>query len=377
MVGGSTKGPRRQALKAHKILYTIPNLITAGSGRALFEIARRLDRERFEPTVCVGKAGGSLTTEMEEAGIEVIEAPFTVPAKPYFSLWSRARRIARDFPTFDLWHSFHYLDDYTEPLIARCSGARAWVYTKKNMSWNRRSWALRTRLASAVAAQNCDMMEGFFSRPKTFRRKTRFVPRGVDTDRFTPAEVDRRSRGGKLEVGCVAHLVRVKGHPTLVEALSGCSGYHLRLAGKPLDETYVAELREQIEGLGLRDRVEMVGGIGDVPSFLRELDVFVLPTWGRWRMEGCPVALLEAMASGLAVIATDIPGSRDLVRHGESGLLVPPEDPRALHSALLLLTDEAERRRLGENARRRMEEKYSIEREVADHQSIYASLLGK
>lgn len=357
-----------------KILFTIPNVVTAGSGRALFEIARRLDRQRFEPTVCVAAGGGSLLGAFRDAGISVLEAPFTVAAKPYLGLPRRVRQAARAFPRFDLWHSFHYLDDYTEPLIARAAGARAWVYTKKNMSWHARSWTLRTRFASAVAVQNQDMMRDFFARPQSFRRKARFVPRGVDTERFQPG-THRPEKDGPGVVGCVAQLVRVKGHKTLLQALAQAPEWRLKIAGKPLDEELVAELKQLAERLDVASRIDWLGHVEDVPGFLRELDVFVLPTWARWRMEGCPVALLEAMATGLPVIATDIPGSRDVVVDGESGLLVPPEDPPALGSALRSL-DSAERRRdLGRGARERIERRYSIEREVADHERLYADLL--
>ena len=360
-----------------KILFTIPNVVTAGSGRALFEIARRLDRSRFEPSLCVAQGGGALLGEFRAAGIPVLERPFTVPAKPYGGLPLRAWRAARAFPRFDLWHSFHYLDDYTEPLIARLSGAGAWVYTKKNMSWHARSWTLRTRLADAVAVQNRDMMESFFARPASFRRKARFVPRGVDTERFRPVNPPPEVRGdGPLVVGCVAQLVRVKGHRTLLEALARVPGLRLRLAGKALDDELAAELRELSRSLGLEERVEWTGQVGDVPGFLAGLDVFVLPTWARWRMEGCPVALLEAMACGLPVIATDIPGSRDVVRDGVDGLLVPPEDAPALARALESLRHPERRLDLGRAARRRVLESYTIEREAADHERLYGELVG-
>lgn len=359
-----------------KILFTIPNVVTAGSGRALFEIARRLDRDRFEPSLCVAQGGGALLDAFREAEIPVVELPFTVPAKPYGSLPWRLYRAARAFPRFDLWHSFHYLDDYTEPLIARLSGAGAWVYTKKNMSWNARSWTLRTRFADAVAVQNQDMMESFFGRPASFRRKARFVPRGVDTDRFQPADPATKEPAVRpWVVGCVAQLVRVKGHRTLLEAVARVPDVRLRVAGKTLDEELAMELRSLAEDLGIVERVEWAGHVDDVPGFLAGLDVFVLPTWARWRMEGCPVALLEAMAGGLPVIATDIPGSRDVVRHGVDGLLVPPEDAASLAGALESLADRTARLGFGRAARRRVLASYTIEREVADHERLYDELL--
>src|SRR5262245_27237709 len=103
------------------ILFTIPNFITAGSGRPMLNIIERLDRSRYAPAVCVSKAGGNLDREVAALGIPFIEAPFTVAPKPYATLLWRTWRASALFRpyNFALWHSFHYADDYTEPIIAR------------------------------------------------------------------------------------------------------------------------------------------------------------------------------------------------------------------------------------------------------------------
>jgi glycosyltransferase involved in cell wall biosynthesis len=370
--------------EATPILFTIPNFTTAGSGRAMLNIVERLDRSRFAPTICTLKPGGSLEAEIERLGIPYIHAAFALPARPLATLAMRAHRAAAAFRPhgFVLWHSFHYLDDYTEPLVARFAGAKAWIYTKKNMNWNRRSWWLRSLLASRVAAQNTDMVRDFFSSPR-LRRKTVLVPRGVDTDRFRPDVPRRLGLREKLGVppgavvaGCVAQILPVKGHPTLIEALARVPELRLWLAGKELDENYAAGLREQIRSLGLKDRVTFLGEVQDVPAFLAELDLFVLPTWNEWRMEGCPVSLLEAMSSARPCIATDIPGSRDIVESGRSGVLVRPQDAAALAAALgRLLGDPAQRRALGDAARDRIRAGYAIEVEVKAHEDLYAGVL--
>ena len=149
------------------ILFTIPNFITAGSGRAMLNIIERLDRDAFAPSICVLQKGGDLEREIERQGIPLLEHPFTVPARPYHTLLARALAAARPFRPhrFALWHSFHYLDDYTEPLIARLSGAKYWVYTKKNMNWGRRSWSLRSLLATRIAVAEQRHDEGFLRGP--------------------------------------------------------------------------------------------------------------------------------------------------------------------------------------------------------------------
>lgn len=385
----------------HYILFTIPNFITAGSGQAMLNIIERLDRKRFSPGVCVARKGGDLDREVEAMGIPLIESPFTVPPKPYVTLLWRAWRASRAFvgarrsaasgqrsgsPSspgrFTLWHSFHYADDYTESIIARMAGAKAWVFTKKNMGWDSRAWSLRSRFATRIAAHNSDMMRDFFGAGPS-RAKARLIPRGVDSARFTPnspsklaVRAQRNIPSDSVVVTCVAQLVAVKGHPTLIQAMADLSEIHLIIAGNPLDQEYTASLRQQVVQLNLGERVHFLGGVKEVPALLAESDIFVLPTWARWRMEGCPVALIEAMACGKACVATDIPGSRDLVEHGKSGLLVVPEDPRALACALRqLVTSRELRRKLGHAARQRVLDRFTIQREVDAHEDLYEEVL--
>jgi glycosyltransferase involved in cell wall biosynthesis len=94
-------------------------------------------------------------------------------------------------------------------------------------------------------------------------------------------------------------------------------------------------------------------------------------------MEGCPVALLEAMSCGRACVATDVPGSRDLLEHGQSGLIVPPEDPGALAVALRqFAASPGLRQQMGRAARQRVLDHFTIEKEVAAHEALYAEVLG-
>jgi len=368
------------------ILFTIPNFITAGSGRAMLNIIERLDKSRVAPAVCVLKKGGDLDKEVESLGLPLLEAPFTIPARPYTSLWWRAWQAARPFRKgrYQLWHSFHYIDDYTEAIIARMAGAKAWIYTKKNMNWGRRSWYLRTLFSTKVLAQNSDMMRDFFDSP-LYSRKVHLVPRGVDPNKYHPEVPPRLHLRRHLLIppesvvaGVVAHLVPVKGHPTLLAAVAKVPDLHLLIAGKSMDQEYTGFLKDLVQSLGIQDRTHFLGGVWDIPALLAEIDIFVLPTWGKWRMEGCPVALLEAMSSGRACIATDIPGSRDLVEHGRSGFTVPPENVEGLADALHRLAFSKEMRTvLGTAARERVLQSYTIDKEVSAHLAIYEEVISK
>jgi len=365
-----------------KILFTIPNFITAGSGGAMLNIVERLDPSRWKPAVCVLKKGGEMEGRIERQNIEYLEAPFAIPVRPYVSLLPRCWRVARKFRSqgISIWHSFHYSSDYTEPIIARMSGAKAWIFTKKNMGWSDRAWKVRSFLATRIAAQNSDMLKNFFSTDR-LRQKTVLLPRGVDTNRFKP-NIDRllglRSKLGiepnAFVATVVAQLVPIKRHPIVLSAVAKVPNAHLWVAGNPLDMEYTQSLKRQVSALHIENRVHFLGGIRQVPELLAESDAFVLPTSAKG--EGCPVALMEAMSCGCACIATSIPGSKDLIETGRSGLLVDPEDVEGLAAALMQIQNNlALRHQLGTAARQRVLDHYSIEREVEAHESLYMSAL--
>src|SRR5207302_5576264 len=110
----------------------------------------------------------------------------------------------------------------------------------------------------------------------------------------------------------------------------------------------------------------------DMPELLREADIAVLPTY---YPEGLPKFLLEAAASGLPLVATDVPGCGDIVRHGVNGLIVPPRDPHALASAVAkLAADESLRTRFGQNSREIASKEFSIVAVTAEYAELYRLL---
>jgi glycosyltransferase involved in cell wall biosynthesis len=195
----------------------------------------------------------------------------------------------------------------------------------------------------------------------------RMIPNGVDTARFTPAE--HREHRGPVQLVFVGRVVHQKGLDVLLSALSRLpaeADYELTIVGDgPLRDT----LTKQAASLGVLARLRFAGWAGreEMPDLLRRADLFVFPS----RDEGMPNAVLEAMAAGLPVVATRISGNEEVVADGETGLLVPPDDPDALAGALAgFLADAALRRRMGAAGRERVCREYSW-RSVAER---YAAL---
>ena len=205
---------------------------------------------------------------------------------------------------------------------------------------------------------------------------------GVDTLRFRPASARQAVAGSPFDdpdaviVGTVGRLQTVKDQLNLVRAVAiargqGGAGARLRLiiAG---DGPQRAEVEAEIAATGIGDITWLAGARSDVPEIMRALDIFALPS----QAEGISNTILEAMASGLPVAATDVGGNAELVVAGETGALVPAQDPQAMAQALLRYTaDAALRQSHGAAGRQRVERSFSIDNMVERYTRLYQSLL--
>jgi glycosyltransferase involved in cell wall biosynthesis len=171
----------------------------------------------------------------------------------------------------------------------------------------------------------------------------------------------------------VANLRGEKGHDVLLDAAAlvgrTLPGVRFQLVG---DGPMQATLAARAEALGIRHVVDFLGHREDVPHLLQQSDLFVLPS----RTEAFPNGLLEAMAAGLPVIASDVGGIPELVEHDRNGVLVPVGDAAALADAILRLARDPERAAtLGAMARQTIEGRYSFQRMVAAFESLYLDAL--
>jgi glycosyltransferase involved in cell wall biosynthesis len=220
--------------------------------------------------------------------------------------------------------------------------------------WWRLGWAARPEVIYTSEADHA----------RDGRRPGHVVPLGIDVERFASGE---RVLEGTI-VGNVARLAEQKGHRTLLEAVPLVRERHpearFAIAGD-------GELREELEQRAreLGDHVAMLGNRSDVPDLLASFAVFAYPS----RFEGLCLAVLEAQAAGVPVVATPVGGIRETVVDGETGLLTPPDDPRALADRIVrLLDDPALARRLADRARERVQ-RYSEARMVAETLALYRS----
>jgi sugar transferase (PEP-CTERM/EpsH1 system associated) len=202
---------------------------------------------------------------------------------------------------------------------------------------------------------------------------------GVDTDRFRPRAETTHDETRPVTIGTVGRLDPVKNQAALLEAFSTI------LAGRPgLRETVRLrvvghgplgpELRAQAESLGVADRVDFSGARDDVPEQLRSMDVFALPS----HREGISNTILEAMATGLPVVAARTGGNPELVLDGVTGALYDPASRSGLEQGILrYLTDPVLRRHHGAAARDRVVQNFSLDSMVARYLALYDEVMAE
>jgi glycosyltransferase involved in cell wall biosynthesis len=197
---------------------------------------------------------------------------------------------------------------------------------------------------------------------------------GVDTDRLRPLPEPQ----GEVTVAFVGRLLDDKGIRTLIAAhdllASGGSPVRLLVAGDGDPANPASIATAEIEQWKRKLGVEMLGHVADIESVWKQAHIAVLPS----RREGLPKSLLEAAACGRPIVATDVPGCRDIAREGVNALLVPPDDAKALADAIEKLAKDREmRRRFGAAGRHMVEAEFSSEKIGEQTVALYDRLLGR
>jgi glycosyltransferase involved in cell wall biosynthesis len=211
----------------------------------------------------------------------------------------------------------------------------------------------------------------------------------VDLERFNPTRIDRAwarrrlsmASESRLLIGVVGQLSPWKGHDTAIEALKRLSDWgidaHLLLVGSAKfvaratrfdNDAYDRQLHELVARAGLERRVSWLGEREDVPELVRALDVLLLPSWE----EPFGRSLIEAMAMGVPVVATNVGGPAEIIREGSEGCLVAPDDPDAWARTIRRLAENPRlRQEIGSAGRRRVEQAYTPDRHATAMLDVY------
>lgn len=377
-----------------RVAHVITRLCKGGAQENTFHSVRLANRERFDVELISGPTEGcegSIEDVVSAAGICVVRVPSLVREAAPFKDWSALRGLMRLFRTrgYDIVHTHTSKAGFLGRIAARRAGVPVVVHTAHGNVFDGYFNAVATRAFIAMeryAARRCDRIieltpggiEEHLALGIGRREQFRTICSGIDLEPFAGAvrrrEDTRRRLGigsGDVLVGGVGRLEPVKGFTYFVEAarqvLAAEPSVQFVLAGQGSLE---AALRAQAAPLGGRFR--FLGPRNDIPDLMAALDVFVLPSVN----EGMGRVLLESGAAGVCRVATRVGGVPDVVRDGETGVLVEARDPGALAEAILALSrDGARRARLGEAARAEVAPEYGLDRMVMRIEALYEDVV--
>lgn len=362
-----------------RVSFMIDRLSRAGTETQLLALIRELDRSRVEPSLVLLDGQDDLSRALEPTNCPVLR----LGVRRLLSL--TAARAARRLRAF--WHDVrpdvlqvYFLDAaYFGAPLAKLCGVKKVVRVRNNLGY----WMtarhrvldrlirpfVDTTLTNTTAGKRELVERGGYRSERVV-----VLENGVDTVRFNRFLFPDTSKP-RVRVGCVANLRAVKNIDGLMRAakvaMDRFPQLHFEVAGD-------GEQREELERLhtelGLGDRFKLRGSVTDVAAFLRTVDIAVLPS----HSEGMSNALLEYMAAGRAVIATNVGANAELVRHGKDGLIVPPGDETALVDALgQMLANPLRAAGFGASARKRAEAEFSRDAMTRRFEAFYAEIAGR
>jgi glycosyltransferase involved in cell wall biosynthesis len=326
-----------------------------------------------------------LASEMGSAGIRVRSLEMKPHAPSPLAILSLARMV-REFST-DVLHSHMVKANILARLAAPLAGAPVQISTAHNTIEGGRwvQWAYRAtdRLADLTTNVSQRAVDRYVRIGAVPAGRIRLVRNGLDLSPFDRGGKSREELRDTLGIGsdftwlAVGRLSPQKDYANMLEAFQQVLERHgdtarLVIVGRgPLSE----QLMDIATTLGVKDSVHLLGERGDVPDLMRAVDAYVLSS--AW--EGAPIVLLEAAASRLQAVATDVGGNAELVVDGETGLLVPARNSVALGEAMLriMALPEEQRAAMGAAARHRTENEFAIGAILDEWEGIYTELIDR
>ena len=369
--------------KKIKVLECIRQGQVGGGESHLLSLVEHMDRSSFEPVV-LSFTDGPMVERLRAMGVEshviYTEKPFDV------SKWGRVKKLLKE-QQVDLVHA-HGTRANSNVLWAARSLRIPVVYTVHGWSFHRDQNPLvrnirifgekyltsRSNVNVSVSASNKQSGKDYIPNFESI-----VINNGIDRRKFSPSNTFRNVReelgipADALLVLFVARLTVQKQPLAMIRAFQRClahrPGMRLLMVG---DGDQRQEALQLAESLGMGEEVIFQRFRQDVPDLLAAADIFVLPSL--W--EGLPIGLLEAMSMGKAVVATDVDGTKEVIRHGENGLLAEPGNIDALSAAILLLAEEdVLRKKLQNKALETIQERFNAGHMTRKIENVYKNIV--
>lgn len=374
-----------------RIVYVIGTLDVGGTEGQLVELASGLDRTRFAATVCCLSGAGPLEQVLRARGIDVHVMAFRGIRRSLSIAFVRelpgVLRSIAGFVAYlratspDIVHGMLFESYVLGAIAARAAGVPVVVAGRRSLGLFKAGKPahlfverLTNPLTDLIIANSVAVKNDVIRQERVRPGKIIVIHNGVDSRRYSVSDPrPSRSADWAPRVAVLANLIGYKGHSYFIEAWRTVQRQHPTATALLIgDGPMRGELEALVAAKGLDDSVRFLGRRDDVAAILSSVDCVVHPSL----QEGFSNAILEAMAMGKPVVATDVGGNREAVVDGETGYLVPPADPDAMAGAILRILADPERlAEFGAAGRQRVEQHFSIARMIRAYEVVYEDLL--
>jgi glycosyltransferase involved in cell wall biosynthesis len=366
------------------VVFVVNALTHGGAEIQVSRLARGLAGRGWKAAVVSMIPPEALVPELEAAGVAV-HCLGMQPGVPNPLAIVRLRRILNDSRP-QIVHSHIAHANILSRVTRMITSVPVLVCTAHNTNEGGRMLMLAYRYTDWLADVTTNVSVAGVRRQVEMRSarpdRVQFMPNGLDLEQFRPDPVQREAARLGLGAGdrfvwlAVGRIEEAKDYPNLLRAVAAVAKRRpdalLLIAGQGKLE---GEVRALAGELGLAERVRFLGVRRDVASLMNAADGYVMSS--RW--EGMPLVLQEAAAVGLPVVATDVGGNAEVVCHGESGHLVPANDPPALAAAMLEVMglSPARRHEMGQQGRSHVESRFGMQQVLDRWEALYRGLLDK
>jgi len=380
----------RMSLRPMRIVQLVNNLDMGGLERLAVDLAYCQLAEGHSPTIYCLTHPGRIAAEASERGVCV--RSFHKPAGPHLStVWKMARQLRHDRP--DVLHTHNHLVHHYGVVAGRLAGVPVIVNTRHRAEFRLATGPEGSRITTESPDRKSDLIfratlpwvgcvvliseatRQFFVRYRGIpEAKARVILNGAHLERFLKSPAHPGSALPRVRFGIAARLVPEKDHFTLLRAFAAVvaevPGAELQIAGDgPLRDRLAALSQE----LNLATCVTFLGALPDTAQFLSQLDIFVLSSLN----EGLPLALLEAMAAGLPVVATRAGGVDEAARDGYNAFLAAPGDSDDLAQAMIRMARTQDLAQMGALGREIVQDHFRIEGTWHEYHKLFLSLGAK
>jgi len=373
-------------IHARRVLHVIDSLDLGGAQTFLLDLVTHLDRSRYDPEVASMHGRGVYAAAFETAGITThVLSPKKWPPYYVLNFWNLLRRERYDILHFHLFGA----NLCAKPLAIAQGHPAIVVHDQCNDASRERNPlllaadALANRGVSRIIAVSGSVRRYLSDREDVPDSNLTMIPNGIDASAFYPATGDQRKEARRalgipfsaFVIGGIGRLVEQKNFDLFLEVALRTINVHPEvlfvIAGTgPLER----QLREKLESSGHGASIRFLGHVADRPRLFHALDALLMTS----DFEGTPMALLEAMACGLPVVASSVDGIAEVCTDNRDGLLVSPRNLKGFCSNVdRMIRDPEMRSSLGKNARGTILERYEISSLVRRIESLYDEVLAK